>query len=132
MLPYCLYIVMLHGAEFYHPFRTCSRTGAKINKLTIDKIDARSKSRNQVYLGYALQGGKRRSQLTLAARAETKFTWVMLHFLYFFLFSFVFSCFFKPRHREALAQQEPVKRTSEREFSYTELLFHSSQSAMNQ
>ena len=59
-----LYVVMLCRGKFYHPLRACSRTGTKINKLTIDKIDARSKSRNQVHLGYALQGGKRRSQLT--------------------------------------------------------------------
>ena len=35
--------------------------------------------------------------------------------------SLFFLVFLKPRHREALAQQEPVKRTSAREFSYTEL-----------
>ena len=52
------------GASFITLFVPAHRTGTKINKLTIDKIDARSKSRNQVYLGYALQGGKRRSQLT--------------------------------------------------------------------
>ena len=35
--------------------------------------------------------------------------------------SLFFLVFLKPRHREALAQQEPIKGLPNREFSYTEL-----------
>ena len=35
--------------------------------------------------------------------------------------SLFFLVFLKPHHREALAQQEPIKELPNREFSYTEL-----------